>query len=167
MKRMDVFGLTGGIFTGVGGIIFGSGVWMWLNREWLQESPNVHMEGDMSLEMMAFLFLGLGGLSLALGVFLLVKGIRTARHRRWLMLHGRAVWAEVIQVKEDWSVRVNGAPLARVVAVYDGRELSEGGISWKYMDGVVPGALVRAYLGTDAVDYVMDLESVLKGKLSE
>jgi uncharacterized protein DUF3592 len=61
-----------------------------------------------STYLLPLIFGGLGAVFTSIGVPFLVAGGRRLRLRSWLRRHGHEVWAEVVDVGPDLSVRLNG-----------------------------------------------------------
>lgn len=148
----DVFSMAGIIFTICGLPVFCLGAWMAMNMEWLEANG----EGDVWI--MPPLFLGMGGLSLGLGILLVVLWIRRMRARDRALEKGVYFWGEVTGVQTDWHQQIQHMPTVfmTVSAEIDGEaRIFEG--PRRHIREVMPdvGYRVRVYLDRDTGTYAI------------
>lgn len=111
-KGISVYALAGGLFTGVGSLFTVLGLLMVLNFR----SLAAHAEGNVIL--LPVCFLGLGLISLVVGLVLLYTHIASVRQKRRLIEQGHFIWADIAGFPMDYSVTINGMPMFRILARY-------------------------------------------------
>ena len=114
------------------------------------------------------IFGGLGSIFLVLGiVFLILEGRKKRRFQK-LVSAGRYLWAEVVDVDIDSSVRVNGSPMRRIVVRYtDPYGTAHLFRSQPARFNFLPeyaGKKVRVYCDPqDLKHYYVDIDNLLQG----
>ena len=104
MSKITFECLFGSIFAGIGGIFAVIGLIMTANIEALMASPN--SQGDVRI--LPIIFTGLGLVFVAIGVPFLVIGIKKSRNKKRVISEGNYIYAKVVEIRPNYSVRING-----------------------------------------------------------
>lgn len=165
VKEIDVLALVGAIFTFVGGTFTALGAWLWFNLESMVARGSAVFEGDMDEETFSMLIFSMGLLTLLLGLFLVCKAIRKRKREKRLVLAGRYVWAEVVDVQYDWSTRINGRPSLTLLfredaADFGSREFRAGPFPDTEELHRAPRARAKVYIDTESDDYFVDMSTM-------
>lgn len=165
IRRIDVLGLVGGLFTLVGGTFTALGTWLYFNLEDMVRNGSAQFEGDMDEAMFSALIGGIGAVALVLGLFLVARTIGKNRLEKRLVKAGRYVWAEVVDVRYDWSVRINDRPSLSVMLREDAsdfgsREFWAGPFADTERLRKAPRAKVKVYIDFESDDYFVDMSTM-------
>lgn len=146
MKRtFNVFALCGAIFAFVGIPFSVIGVVFAFNMPYLE----LHGEGDVWI--LPVIFIAMGSLTTAIGVFLLWIAMKERKKKKQLIQAGNYVMAKIVGVVEDWSIRINHRPCHRVICVcedqFSGKKYEFRGEAMMIDPAFYPvGATVKVYV---------------------
>ena len=157
MRRIDVFTTAGGIFALSGGVCAGLGVYV------ATHSGSLVVDGDMSPQALACLFIGLGLLVSCFGVLLLRRYFKRLAVRHRLVQMGHALWATVVGVDIDDRIRVNGCPGCWLVCRDDGLRYPDflaGPFMCSHEAHMMRGKKVLVYVDDASDEYFVDMKSI-------
>ena len=116
--------------------------------------------------LLPILFIFLGGISTALGIWL---NYQIVKQRREIIEHGKSVMAEIIDIVEDYQIMVNHRPTYRVECVYEDPYTGESHTFYSEnitfaQAGCIPRGSIRVFVNRNGNygEYFVDLDSVLK-----
>ncbi len=105
MKRVNGAMIAfGAIFAGVGLLFFCIGAWIGFFLD--PNAPGVTVNGDQ--KSMGIFFMLFSSIFIAIGVWQIVKQIKQAAKGKRLLEEGTLYWAEVSNISQNTSVRING-----------------------------------------------------------
>ena len=144
--------IIGGVYTLLGAIFAALGLGLFIG---LKDEPG---------RMMGWIFGGIGGIFLILGILFLVITIRKRRVCRRLVESGRFLWAEISDCVPEYNITINGRHPYRIFARYCRGEtvhLFRSEPVRGYPDASLIGQPVRVYVGDDTFRrYYVDLQGI-------
>lgn len=127
------------------------------------------VNGSDNIWLLPVLFIFLGGICTALGIWLLWLNYQLVKQRRELIEHGRSVMAEIVGIVEDYQIMVNNRPTYRVECAYEDPYTRESHVFYSEnitftQAGCIPRGSIRVYIDRNGNfgKYFVDLDSVLK-----
>ena len=124
--------------------------------------------GSGNIWLLPILFIFLGGICTALGIWLLWLNYQIVKRRREIIEHGKSIMAEIIGIVEDYQIMVNHRPTYRVQCVYEDPYTGEShtfyseNITFTQADRIPRGS-IRVFVNRNGNygEYFVDLDSVL------